>query len=85
MLCVCTDREKVLRVISRCHGFVVILSHSCHYYEYGMRRISPASREIPDIDDKPRANGAGESTLPQTGFWLEKRSEWKTCLNEKGK
>ncbi|KAJ9107597.1 hypothetical protein QFC21_001056 [Naganishia friedmannii] len=75
--------EKVLRIISRCHGFVVILSHSCHYYEYGMRKINTASHDIPDIDDQSRVNGNGKGTL-QSGFWLEKRAEWQTCLNEKG-
>ncbi|KAJ9123157.1 hypothetical protein QFC22_001350 [Naganishia vaughanmartiniae] len=49
-----------------------------------MRKISKVNNEIPDIDDASRISGHGKSNLQQSGFWLEKRAEWQTSLNEKG-
>lgn len=67
------NRERVLRIVSRCNGFLVILFQSVHYYEYGI-----------ELSATQNANGKGKDRAVEDGFWLEKKGEWQTCLNERG-
>lgn len=69
----------MIRILSRCNGFLVILSQSVHYYEYG---ITEPAHQVPDTHDL-RA-GKGKERAVDDGFWLEKKGEWQTCLNERG-
>lgn len=64
----------MLRIVSRCNGFLVVLSQSVHYYEYGITDPRP-----------PDPRGKGKERAVEEGFWLEQKGEWQTCLNERGR
>lgn len=68
---VLTDhRERVLRIVSRSNGFAVILSRSVHYYEYGLHE---------EVD-----SSSSDDMEVESGFWLHKKGDWQTCLNDRG-